>query len=81
MIVLKKPTATQCSDVCTLSLILHTAKIATKIHRRRTERKIEDIIGEDLFGFRRRRKRARDAIGMLRITLRLNFDVDKKLWP
>jgi hypothetical protein len=66
MIALKKPTAKQCSDDCTISIILHTAKI----HRRRTERKIEDIIGEDQFGFRRRRKGPRDAIGMLSIISR-----------
>ena len=34
--------------------------------RRRIERKIEDILGEDQFGFRRG-KVTRDAIGMLRI--------------
>jgi hypothetical protein len=64
MIALKKPTATQCSDDFTISIILHTANI----HRRRTERKTEDIIGEDQFGFRRRIKGPRDAIGMLSIS-------------
>jgi len=36
-----------------ISLIAHTSKIITKILRRRIERKIEDVLGEDQFGFRR----------------------------
>ena len=39
----KKPQATKCSDHHTISLIAHTAKIA-KILRRRTEKKIEDVL-------------------------------------
>ena len=61
----KKPQATKCSDRSTISLITHTTKIVAKILRR-TERKIEDVLGEDQFGFRRG-KGTRDAIGMLRI--------------
>jgi hypothetical protein len=33
--------------------------------RRRSEKKIDDVLGEDLSGFR---KGTRDAIGMLRIS-------------
>jgi hypothetical protein len=62
----KKPQATKLSNHCTFSLIAHTAKIVTKILRRRIERKIEDVLGEDQFGFRRG-KGTRDANGMLRI--------------
>jgi len=39
-----------------------------KILRRRIEKKIEDVLGEDQFGFRRG-KGTRDAIGMMRITV------------
>jgi len=46
MIALKKPKATKCSDHCTISLTAHTAKIVARILRRRTERKIEDIPGD-----------------------------------
>jgi len=49
MVALKKPQATKCSNHCTISLITHTAKI----HGRRIEKKIEDVLGEDQFGFRR----------------------------
>jgi hypothetical protein len=42
------------------------AKIVVRILRRRTERKTEDVLGKDHFGFRRG-KGTRDAIGMLRI--------------
>ena len=69
MIVLKKkPQATKCSDYRTISLIAHTAKIRARIFRRRNERKIEDVLGEDQFGFRRG-KGTRDTIGMMRIIL------------
>ena len=45
MIALKKKTqATKCSDHRTISLIAHTAKIITKILRRRIERKIEAVL-------------------------------------
>jgi hypothetical protein len=39
----KKPQATKCSDHHTISLIAHTAKIVTRILRRRIERKIENV--------------------------------------
>jgi len=44
MIALKKPKDTKCSDHCTISLTAHTAKIVARILR--TERKIEDILGD-----------------------------------
>jgi hypothetical protein len=54
MIALKKrPQASKCNDLRAISLIAHTANIVAKILRRRIERKIEDVIGEDHFGFRR----------------------------
>jgi len=67
MIALKEKTqATNCSDYRKISLIAHTAKIIAKILRKRIERKIEDVLGEDQFGFRRE-KETRDATGMMRI--------------
>jgi hypothetical protein len=62
----KKPQTAKCSDHCTISHIAHTAKIVAKILRRRIEKKTEDVLGEDQFGFRRG-KGTRDATGMLRI--------------
>ena len=62
----KKPQATKCIDHHTISPIAHTAKIVAKIYRRQIERKIEALLREDQFGFRRGKGR-RDAIGMLRI--------------
>jgi len=72
-----KPQATKCSDHRTISLIAHTAKIVAKILRRRIEKKIEDILG-DQFGFRRG-KGTRDAIGMLRIILERTLEIDEEL--
>ena len=74
----KKSQATKCSDYRTISLIAHTAKIVARIFRRRTERKIEDVLGEDQFGFRRI-KGTTDAIGMMRITLERTLEIDEEL--
>jgi hypothetical protein len=49
----KKPKTTKCSDHRTISIIAHATKIAVRILRRRIERKAEDVLGEDQFGFRR----------------------------
>ena len=47
MIALKKKTqATKCNDHRTTSLIAHTAKIVTKILRRRIEKIIEEVLGK-----------------------------------
>ena len=75
----KKSQATKCSDYRTISLIAHTAKIVARIFRRRTERKIEDVLGEDQFGFRRI-KGTTDAIGMMRITLERTLEIDEELY-
>ena len=74
----KKPQATKCSDHRTINLIAHTAKIVTKILRRRIEKKIEDVLGEDQFGFRRG-KGTRDAIRMLRIISEQTLEIDEEL--
>jgi hypothetical protein len=49
----KKPQATKCSNHRTISLIAHTARIVAKILKKRIEKKIEVVLGEDQFGFRR----------------------------
>ena len=54
------------SCIVFISLIANTAKIVAKILRKRIEKKIEDVLGEDQFGFRRG-KGIGDAIGMRRI--------------
>jgi len=61
----KKAHATKCSDHHRVSLIAHTAKVVAMILRRRVERKIENVLG-DQFRFRRG-KGTRDAIGVLSI--------------
>jgi hypothetical protein len=51
----------------------HTySKIVARILRRKIERKIEDVHGEEQFGFRRG-KGTREAIGMLRNNMRTNL--------
>jgi hypothetical protein len=70
----KKPQAIKCSDYRTISLIAHTAKILAKILRR-IESKIENVLGEDQFGFRRG-KANRDAVGMLRIISGSTLEID-----
>jgi hypothetical protein len=73
----KKPQATKCSDHRTISLIAHTAKAVAKILRR-NERKIEDVLGKDKFGFSRGIG-TRDAIGMLRIIAERTLEIDAEL--
>ena len=54
MIALKKKTkATKCSDYRAISFIANTAKKIAKILKRRIEKKIGNVLGEDQFGFRR----------------------------
>jgi len=65
----KKAQAAKCSDHRTISIIEHTAKIVEKILRRRIEKKIEDILGEYQFGFRRG-KGTRYAENNIRTNLR-----------
>jgi len=73
----KKPQATKYSDHRTLSLSIHTAKIVAKILRRRIEKKIEDVLGEDQFGFRRG-KGTRDAVEMLRTISERTLEIDEE---
>ena len=61
-----------------MTYIVHTAKIIAKILRRNIERKIEDVLGEDQFGFRRG-KGTRDAIGMMRIIAERTLKIDEEL--
>jgi hypothetical protein len=74
----KNPKARKCSDHRTISSIAHAAKIVARILRRRIERKTEDALREDQFGFRRG-KGTRDAIGMLRIISELTLVIDEEL--
>jgi len=79
VIALKKKTkATKCSDYLTISLIAHTAKIIAKILRGRIEKKIEDVLGEEQFGFRRG-EGTRNAIGMMRIIAERTLEIDEEL--
>jgi len=74
----KKKKATKFSDYRTISLIAHTAKIMAKILGRRIEKKIEDVLGEDQFGFRRG-KGTRYVIGMMRIIAERTLEIDEEL--
>ena len=62
----KKQKATKCSYHYTISLIAHIARIIVRILKGRIERKIEDILGEDMFGFKRG-KATTHSIGMTMI--------------
>jgi hypothetical protein len=74
----KEPAATKCSKHYTISLITNTAKIVARIRRRMIEKKIENVLVEDQFGFRRE-KGTRDAIGILRIISERTLDIDEEL--
>jgi hypothetical protein len=79
MMALKKLEATKCSSHCTISLIIYTAKIVTRILRRRIEGKIENVLGEDQFGVRRGNGH-KDAIGMQRIISEQTLQIDEELY-
>jgi hypothetical protein len=51
MTAFKKPEATKCIDHNTISLTKYTAKIVMRLLRSSIERKFEDVLGEDQFGF------------------------------
>jgi hypothetical protein len=72
----KQPEVTKCNDHYIISLIAHTAEIVVRILRRRTERKIEGVLGGDQFGFRRG-KGTRDSVGVLRIISERTLDMDE----
>ena len=74
----KKPQATKCREHGTISLIANKAKTVAKILGRRIEKKIEDVLGEDQFGFRRG-KRTRDTIGTLIIIPGRTLETDEEL--
>jgi len=79
MIALKKKTqTTKCSDHRTNRLNAHTTKIIEKILRRRIERKIEDLLGENRFGFGRW-KGNRNVIGLMRIIAERSLEIDEEL--
>jgi hypothetical protein len=79
MIALKKKTqATKCSDHHTVSPIAHAAKIIAKILRISIEGKIEDVLGEDQFRFRRG-KGTRNASGMMGIIKERTLEIDEEL--
>jgi hypothetical protein len=72
----KKPKARECTDHRTISLIAHAAKVVTSVIRRRSEKKMEDVLGEDQLTFR---KGTRDAIKMLRIISERILDVGEEI--
>lgn len=54
MIALKeKPEATKCSDHRTFKLMADMANVGARRLRRRMDRKIENVLGQDQFSFRR----------------------------
>ena len=67
----KKNQATICSDHRTISLISHTRKFVAD---KRLESKIEEVIKEDQFGFRKG-KGTRDAIRLMRVASERVLDV------
>jgi hypothetical protein len=74
----RKPKARKCTDHRTISLIAHAAKVVASVIRRRSEKKIEDILGENQFGFKKG-KGTRDAIGMPRIITERTLDIDEEI--
>ena len=80
MIAIPKKTRTEkCEEHRTLSLVSHASKILTRIISRRMERKIEDNLSENQFGFRKNRG-TREAILCLRVMVEKTIHVNKPLY-
>uniref|UniRef100_A0A8D8WNZ2 Craniofacial development protein 2 n=1 Tax=Cacopsylla melanoneura TaxID=428564 RepID=A0A8D8WNZ2_9HEMI len=75
----KKPNATECKDFRTISFICHLTKAITKIIMKRIERKIEDNMGDDQFGFRKGRG-TRDAMACVRMLSEKMLEFNKELY-
>jgi hypothetical protein len=79
MIALKKKSqTTKCSDHRTIRLVALRAKIVAKILRRKLEKKIENVLGEDQFGFRGE-KGTRDATELLILISERTLEIDEEL--
>jgi hypothetical protein len=78
VIAFKKTNPTKCSDHHTISLIAHTANVVARILRSSIEKKIEDVLGEDQFGFRRG-KGTRITTEMLITISEQSLDIDEEL--
>ena len=78
VIALQKPEAAKCSDHRTVSLATHIAEMVARMLKKMIENKVEDVLGEDKFGFRRG-KVTRNAMSMLRIILERTSDIHEEL--
>ena len=72
----KKKRAEKCEDFRTISLTTHVSKILTRIIYRRIERRAEEFLAEDQFGFRKN-KGTREAILALRILIEKRMEKNK----
>ncbi|MGP1934033.1 MAG: hypothetical protein ACTS8P_06530 [Arsenophonus sp. NC-XBC3-MAG3] len=63
----------------TKSLISHTANVLTRIILNRINRRLERMLDDKQFGFRKGRG-TRDAIGCMRILIERVIDLDKDLY-
>lgn len=75
----KKTNAKECSDHRTISIMSHTLKLLLKIINRRIENKIENMLGNTQFGFRKK-KGTRDAIALFKILIQRVISVNRKLY-
>lgn len=75
----KKASTQKCEEHRTISLLSHASKILVKIIQRRIEKKIEENLTEDQFGFRKN-SGTREAILALRITIEKVLNKNKELY-
>ena len=75
----KKTSANRCEQYRTLSLVSHASKILTSIVLSRIEDKVETLLSEDQFGFRKGRG-TRDAVLAIRIILEKRLSKDKNTY-
>lgn len=75
----KKTNATRCEDHRTISLISHASKVLLRVLTTRLERKANDWIGKDQFGFRNGCG-TREAIGVMRVLSERSMEFQQELY-
>ena len=75
----KKKNATRCKDFRTISLISKAVKMVLRIIKRRLETKSEEFLGNDQFGFCKKRA-TKEAIGVMRCLVERRIEFNKDLY-
>ena len=74
----KKRNTTRFEEFRTISLISHAAKVVLRKIKKRLETKAEEFLGNDQFGFRKKRS-TKKAIGVMKCLVERRIEFNKDL--